>query len=151
MFQIKKTLLFGLLICLIALGVQSFKKQDHQQEPKFKNLKVLPADISREKLDEIMDNFKVALGVKCGYCHAPSKDNPRKMDMASDDNPKKDIARDMMRMSMEINQKFFADSVKAGIYKVSCATCHHGKAEPDISDLKKDAHQAPPPPPSPAK
>lgn len=143
MFQTKKTLLMGLLICLIALGVQSFKNQNRQQEPEFKNLKVLPADISHKKLDEIMDNFKVALGVKCGYCHAPSKDNPRKLDMASDANPKKDIARDMMRMSMEINSKFFSDSAKAGIYKVGCYTCHHGEAKPAIA---QEEHKVPPPP-----
>lgn len=143
MFQTKKTLLMGSLICLIALGVQSFKSQDQQQEPGFKNLKVLPADISHKKLDEIMDNFKMALGVKCGYCHAPSKDNPRKLDMASDANSKKDIARDMMRMSMEINSKFFTDSTKAGIYKVSCYTCHHGEAKPAIA---QEEHKVPPPP-----
>jgi hypothetical protein len=60
------------------------ESQDDSKVFKAKNLKVLPKNISKEKLDTIMDGFKDALGVKCGHCHAAQKDNPRKLDFASD-------------------------------------------------------------------
>ncbi len=37
-----------------------------------------------------MDGFKAALGVKCSFCHAPSKDTAQKWpDFASDEKPEK--------------------------------------------------------------
>ncbi|MEJ0082894.1 MAG: c-type cytochrome [Puia sp.] len=55
-----------------------------------------------------MDHFKAALGVKCSFCHAPSKDTAQKWpDFASDDKPEKLIARKMMKMTSKINKKFF--------------------------------------------
>jgi hypothetical protein len=154
MFQTKKTLLFGFIICLIALGIQSFKKQDQQQEPKLKNIKVFPANTSFKEVDDAMDKFKMALGVRCGYCHAPSKDNPRKYDMASDDNPKKEITRNMMRMTWELNQKYIsqiphADTTK--VQMVTCNTCHRGQAKPVVPELTAQPRKTPPPPPPPAK
>jgi hypothetical protein len=121
-------------ILLAAFSIVSFRPVTPvQQQQKFKNLKVLPADITFDSLDHIMDRFKVDLGVKCGYCHAPSKDNPRRMDMASDANPKKDICRDMMRMTSEMNKKYIsaiphADTVT--VQQVTCNTCHRGQPKP---------------------
>jgi aerobic-type carbon monoxide dehydrogenase small subunit (CoxS/CutS family) len=95
-------------VLLAAFSIVSFRPvTPGPQQRKFKNLKVLPANIPYDSLDHVMDQFKADLGVKCSYCHAPSKDNSRKMDMASDANPKKDICRDMMRMTGEMNQKYF--------------------------------------------
>jgi len=103
-----------------------------QETYKAKNLKVLPKNISKEELDKVMDNFKMALGVKCGYCHSPMKDNPRKMDFASDEKPEKERAREMMRMTAKINKKYFHDEKKDGqpFLAVACITCHNGKTEP---------------------
>jgi hypothetical protein len=128
----KKIVLLTLLCCVVSLAIFSFTNK--QQDPiKFKNLKVLPKDISDDDLDHIMDNFKESLGVKCGFCHAPSKENPKKLDMASDDNPRKDITREMMRMTQEMNQKYIskiphADTVK--LQMVTCNTCHRGATKP---------------------
>ena len=44
---------------------------------------------------------------------------------ASDDNPKKNIARAMIRMAADINSKF-----PDGKAHVSCYTCHRGAEEP---------------------
>ena len=54
----------------------------------------------------------------CSYCHVQG-------DFASDDNPKKNIARAMIRMATEINAKF-----PDGKAHVSCYTCHRGAEEP---------------------
>ncbi len=99
----------------------------------FKNLTVLPKDISRDSMKIVMDGFKDALGVKCGFCHAPQKDNPGKMDFASDEKPEKDIARHMIRMTRDINEIFFnfnnsprPDTIRS----VTCITCHRGDPHP---------------------
>lgn len=105
-----------------------------QAPKKATNLKVLPKDISHEDLDKVMDGFKVALGVKCNFCHAASQTDPKRMDFASDAKHEKEIARDMMRMTNKINKKYFhikdAADIKA-VLAVSCYTCHNGNAHPE--------------------
>lgn len=100
----------------------------------FKNLKVLPKDISPKKLQQIMvDEFDDGLGVGCGFCHAEQKDSHR-LDYASDAKPEKEIARAMMRMAIKINRKYFQDShpmIGDSALVVTCSTCHRGQARPD--------------------
>ena len=59
----------------------------------------------------------------------PVKQILQKMDFASDENKHKDVARDMMRMAMKINKKYFKEP-KDSIAKISCFTCHNGNKEP---------------------
>lgn len=104
-----------------------------QDQPK-RNLKVLPKNISHEELDAIMDGFNAALGVKCNFCHASRKDDPKKLDFGSDEKGEKEIARSMFRMTGKINKKFF--KFKAGENKdvlppITCMTCHNGKPHPE--------------------
>jgi hypothetical protein len=100
-----------------------------------KNLKVLPKNISHEDLDKVMDSWKTALGVKCGFCHAPSADSTsHHLDFASDAKPEKNIARKMYKMTGRINKKFFSenkDDKGAMIPTISCVTCHRGSPHPD--------------------
>lgn len=144
----RKKLNFLLVITIAgALIIQSFNIQQ-QQPKKLKNIKVFPATATFQEVDHAMDQFKVDLGVRCNYCHAPEKDNPRKMDMASDDNPKKDIARNMIRMTEEMNKKYIAtinheEPDTAKIQQVTCNTCHRGAPKPFGKPLP-----APPPPPA---
>src|SRR5262245_36965662 len=65
----------------------------------WKNVQVLPKTISKDDLKALMKAQSKALGVECDYCH----DVP---DMASDKNEKKQIARKMMQMQNEINDKW---------------------------------------------
>lgn len=119
------------LLACFAFSLSAFMPKP-EPEPKAKNLKVLPKNISKEELDKVMDNFKLALGVRCSHCHAPMKDNPRKMDFASDEKPEKETARKMMRMTAKINKKYFHTVLQEGktITQIACVTCHNGKAEP---------------------
>ncbi|RYG05671.1 MAG: c-type cytochrome [Chitinophagaceae bacterium] len=96
-------------------------------DPLFKNLKVLSKKTTHEELDSTMKSFNRALGVKCGFCHAQSKDDPKKLDFASDENKHKDVARYMMKMTTRINKKFFKEEQTPSI---SCVTCHNGEKEP---------------------
>ncbi len=127
----RKTLAVFLVGLFVWFGIAATKPPE---DPKFKNLKILPKDISKENLDKVMDGFKAALGVKCSFCHAPSADTSNHHpDFASDAKPEKGIARKMMKMTKKINSKFF-DYVKneqgEHVPAVECMTCHHGKEHP---------------------
>jgi Photosynthetic reaction centre cytochrome C subunit len=98
--------------------------------PKYKNLKVLPKNISEAALDKIMDNFNYSLGVKCDYCHSKNT-KADDLNFAIDTKPEKNIARKMMIMTNEMNVKHFkATKDKLETYAVSCYTCHREQAYP---------------------
>src|SRR5215217_2744672 len=77
-----------------------------KDEPQYKNLKVLPKNTTKQQMDSVMKHFSVALGVKCNFCHVYNQEQ-KSMDFASDANNHKAIARDMMKMTAKINDKFF--------------------------------------------
>ena len=128
----KKTLVAIIAGLFMLAGIAATKPPE---APKYKNLKILPKNISKEDLDKVMDHFKTALGVKCSFCHAPSKDTAQKWpDFASDDKPEKNIARGMMKMTAKINKKFFKDNKNeqgVTVPAVECMTCHRGSPHPD--------------------
>jgi len=132
--QFKPLFFITAIVGIISLAAMAPGQQ--KDEPKAKNLKVLPKDISHHDLDSIMDNFKVALGVKCDFCHARSKDNPKHLDFASDEKEHKLVARDMMKMTNKINKKYFKEHEgNDNIAAIQCATCHNGNKKPEL-DLK---------------
>jgi Photosynthetic reaction centre cytochrome C subunit. len=100
----KKSLLI-ILGCIISVILfQAFTTSSN--EPHWKNLKILPQDISQHDLDTVMHHFTAALGVKCNFCHVRNEDQ-KKMDFASDDKPEKNIARKMMSMAIDLNKNYF--------------------------------------------
>ena len=105
----------------------------------YKNLKVLPKNVSTKKLQEIMiDDFEDGLGVSCGFCHAEQKGS-HKLDYASDEKPEKEIARNMMRMTMKLNRKYFQSPhalIGDSTLVVTCNTCHRGQPHPDADSMK---------------
>ena len=120
---------------LIGFGATQYKSST----PEWKNLQVLPKDISDEKLDSIMDDFKISLGVKCGFCHARNADTSiHKLDFASDANEVKDVARYMMKMTDSINHTYFVPgdgNKNQPVNVVICYTCHRGTNEPSSKKL----------------
>ena len=118
----RKMLLLSVVVLVIAFISASFDK-----ERKYKNLKVLDKDITEEQMELVMKEFKTALGVKCGFCHAKSKTDSTKTDFASDDNEHKHVSREMMRMTNSINKKYFKEAAGGAI---KCFTCHRGEKEP---------------------
>ena len=120
------------LVVFVVFGIAATSKPDDG----FKNLKVLRKDISHEDLDKVMHGFNEALGVKCNFCHAPSKEDQNKMDFSSDEKGEKSIARKMIKMTNKINKKFFHGKTKLGdadaVLEVQCATCHHGSPHPEF-------------------
>ena len=120
------------IFAFIVLSV-AFTKKD---EPHYKNLKVLPKNISHDALDSVMKHFNRALGVKCNFCHAPTADGQH-LNFASDSIGHKNVARSMMRMTNKINKKFFKE--ESATPAITCFTCHHGSEEPGVlPPAKKD-------------
>ncbi len=129
--------------CFATLFLMSFVIT--REERRYKNLKVLPKNITKKEMDSVMHHFTASLGVKCNFCHQFNAEQ-KAMDFASDANEHKDIARQMMKMTARLNKKYF--DVKDSKHldaklEVTCYTCHNGKEEP-----KKFA--PPPPPKSPS-
>jgi len=103
-------------------------------EEKFKNLRVLPKNISSKDLNRIMvDDFTDGLGVSCGFCHVEDKES-HQMDYSSDANPEKKIARQMMLMATNINKHYFKvrhPVIGDSALVVTCYSCHKGVVYPD--------------------
>jgi hypothetical protein len=98
---------------------------------KFTNLKVLPKDISHDKLLQTMHGFTGGLGVRCDFCHAEADTTKsRGLDFASDAKDEKKIARVMMKMVEEINGKLIPKAGMKSPAEVRCVTCHHGLEQP---------------------
>jgi hypothetical protein len=130
----KKTITLSILVATTVILSAFMPRQE--PVPKYTNLKVLPKNISKDDLKKVMDGFKDALGVKCNFCHVPMKDDPKKMDFASDEKNHKLIAREMMKMTAKINKKYFNHKDKEGKMKnISCVSCHNGKEEPQTIKL----------------
>ena len=102
------------------------------EKGEWKNLKVLPQDISEDSLYGLMHEFNMALGVKCSYCHMPRKDG-KISDFASDEIFQKEIARGMLVMTNDLNKNYFEAHRKAGDKTVAirCVMCHRGTPNPE--------------------
>jgi hypothetical protein len=125
--QRKKILTLLVMFILVVGGVAAV------HSPQGRNLQVLPADISDQKLDSIMNSFTVALGVDCKFCHKAIKDYPDSLNFASDEEPMKENARTMMRMAILINKTYFyfdKNQKPEYLSAVHCKTCHRGEPFP---------------------
>ncbi len=131
----KKTLTIIVLAVIVFGGTAATTNSGKN----FQNLQVLPQDINEKQLDSIMDTYNRALKVSCDFCHskainltsfAPATD---KLDFPAD-NPMKENARKMMRMTIDINRTSFNfDTTKRPDYLknvITCNTCHRGNPYP---------------------
>ena len=80
------------------------------------------------QFEQEMQHFVQATGVTCNGCHMP------KGNFASDENPRKVKAREMIGMTKALNKQFFPDHKPAEgestLGRVSCYTCHQGDLKP---------------------
>ncbi|MBL0182979.1 MAG: c-type cytochrome [Chitinophagaceae bacterium] len=125
----KKLKVLAGLSAFVFVGIAAVKQPNTDQ---FKNLQVLPKNITADSLDKIMDRFTANLGVDCKYCHVRDK-KADTLIFDKDDKAEKEIARNMMRMTTDINEKYFHfnEEVKASeVQAVTCFTCHRGQPMP---------------------
>ena len=134
---------------------------------KFENLKVLPKDISRNDLQNVMRGFTQALGVRCEHCHVPEENaaaatataaggagtaagapggrgGPERMNFKADDKPEKETARAMLKMVAAVNDDYLGqlNKRKEPNVDVTCYTCHRGLPRPQTTaDILSDAYR----------
>jgi photosynthetic reaction center cytochrome c subunit len=140
---------FALAACA---AMQQQKAQPvRTDEGEFKNLKVLPQNITHDELIATMRGFARSLGVKCNHCHVPIPGTENKFEFPSDAKPEKKIARTMILMTRNINGNYIS-KVPHGIEErdeqstgkethehgeehehvtVTCYTCHRGHVLPE--------------------
>ena len=79
------------------------------------------------QFEQEMQHFVQALGVSCGGCHVRGN-------FASEENPRKARARQMIEMTKGINKQFFANHTpvegESVLGRVTCFTCHQGELKP---------------------
>jgi hypothetical protein len=127
------------LLAIIALGAPGSPAAAQGKFPpdSFKNLKVLPKNISQRALIDTMRGFALALGVRCVYCHVGKEGQPLdSVNFRSDDKRTKRAARVMMHMVMHINEEHLLDvpDRPKPVVVVRCATCHRGVSRPRLLD-----------------
>lgn len=125
----KKIIIVLFLGAFVGLSVAAVKAPAQKE----RNLKILPLDISDQKLDSIMESYNIALGVKCDFCHVPVPGLKDSLDYASDKEPMKEEARKMMRMTIGINRENFwfnKNDRPEYLHTVTCKTCHRGEPFP---------------------
>jgi len=142
--QLLRSLLLAPMLGLLPalLPAQGF------QGPPPKNLQVLPKSLSRGEVTARMRLISTALGVRCSYCHVETTgpDGREQTDHAADDKETKKVAREMMRMVNDINDKYLISGMGLTLaerQRVTCETCHHGLAKPrTIQAALRDAIEA---------
>lgn len=94
-------------------------------------LRVLQA-LPEAQLFPLMNVLSDSLGVRCDYCHVQEKPDFSRTPSnvggwlwASDEKPQKTIAREMMRMVVDLNAGRFN-----GAARITCFTCHRGARQP---------------------
>lgn len=131
--QMKKTL--AVLAGMTLLLVVSLAFTSPDRGPGWKNLKILPQNTTEQQMDSVMEHFSVSLNVGCEFCHVKTiNGTTEEWDMASDKKKHKLQAREMMKMTNELNDRYFPYGGKAAdlntALTVTCYSCHNGRKEP---------------------
>ena len=133
------------LLVLAAASARAASAQPRFEWPeRAKNLKVLPKDTPREKLQATMVGFTRSLGVRCPFCHVGQEGQPlTTFDFVSDEKPTKGAARGMMKMVRDINKDLHKMKIpETNRVEVQCITCHRGRPRPmTLSDELADVYE----------
>jgi hypothetical protein len=107
------------ILLLATFAIAEDKPQDKPQ----KNVQILKG-LSAHELQRTMNLMRASLGVHCDYCHVNTEEGGWQWE--KDDKKEKQRAREMIRMTMQINAESFG-----GRPIVSCNTCHNGSTHPN--------------------
>jgi len=92
------------------------QESDKPAEQVYSNIRALKG-FPASQISGAMDFMSAALGVNCAYCHSSS--------YAKDDKVAKQVARNMIKMTLDLNKTSFGGSLE-----VTCYTCHRGQIAP---------------------
>ena len=121
----RRSLLVTVLLTPMLLGICA--ETTAQIPQRFENLKVLPQTISRDSLVGVMRGIAGSLGMRCHNCHVGGDSvSLQGVNWASDSLVTKRKAREMMKMTQQINAQFISnlEERKAPSLRVECITCH---------------------------
>lgn len=117
-----------LFVTMLAVAQAQTEPPAASRRPNLQVLKTVP----ESQLFLMMNAVADSLGVRCEHCHVRSPQDPTKPYSVvggwiwdRDDKRPKQVARDMMRMVLEVNTRQFG-----GRMVVTCYTCHRGTLEP---------------------
>lgn len=114
--------------CLLAQQEKQVQTKGPTRTPVV-NLQALPRNVDLH----IMELYRSALGVECNFCHVAGTEQEKGHtgDRQSDANPKKLIAREMIRMTKQINEGLTGSGAYPDAKNVvTCWTCHRGNHIP---------------------
>lgn len=133
-FKITSRLFVVLLLILPVIGwkaktAQTQSTGDKPVEQVRKNIQVLKG-LPDSQLFLLMNFVGDSLGVNCDHCHVKGEKNPQTGEdtwlWEREDKKEKALARDDMRMVLELNRTRFNREAA-----VSCYTCHRGSTRPE--------------------
>jgi len=99
----------------------------------FQNLQVLPEDIPRDSLIQLMRSFTFATGLLCEGCHVMGENGAfQGARFHLDDKPTKRQARYMLRMVNRLNDEILPGLPERDTpaLRVECKMCHRGIRKP---------------------
>ncbi len=118
-----KIALLGVALITFAASEQAHAADEKTAEQAFKNIQVLKG-MPESQVIGAMAYMEASLGAKdCEYCHVKTGEYTWEWD--KDDKQKKQTARKMVQMVLDINKTSFN-----GRPEVTCYTCHQGHEHP---------------------
>lgn len=122
--KIKVFFLITFVLFAVALFTPKIQTQTQVETAgqKFKSIKVLN-DMPADQMGKVMNMMSASLGVDCKFCHTSNDGDYEKEGIEH-----KDTARQMLKMTFELNKNFFN-----GRPEINCNTCHKGIAHPQPS------------------
>ena len=116
---------------LLALATAACLSTQPKPASQWRNLKVLPQDISHDDLIALMRGWSQSLGVSCDHCHVqlPPLNGRERMDFVTDSEKPKNITRAMLKLTRRMDADVANLARNGGT--VTCYTCHRGKVTPD--------------------
>lgn len=98
------------------------------------NIQVLPKDVTPDALMTLMRSWNDALNVDCVFCHKGQVGKPwSTYDFADDTKKRHEVARLMVKSTIDLNEQFKDLGEMDEPTKVTCATCHRRARQPEIA------------------
>jgi len=103
-------------------------KENEPAETVFENIEILKGMPAGRVIPIMQRAFSESLGVKCSHCHVRGN-------WASDENIKKNITRNMWKMTGKINSELLPGiaNLESARPVANCTTCHRGQVKPATS------------------
>src|SRR5215203_5562241 len=113
---------FAIFACIFLVTNGNTQTKTETAGQRFKSIKVLN-EMPADQMGKVMNMMAASLGVNCKFCHASND-----ADFEKEGFEHKDIARQMLKMTFEMNRNYFE-----GRPEINCNSCHLGKSHPQAT------------------